>query len=109
MDAVKRLRKEIKEIRKENSKSGADSDIVMHPDEASILNWNAFIRGPRDTPYEGGECVANCVRLDSIGRRVRVGDTVRWTTLPGRSTRYEVCDESLPPKCALQGECMLPE
>jgi peroxin-4 len=64
MDAVKRLRKEIKEIRKESSKQG-DPDIVMHPDEENILNWTAFIRGPRDSPYENGKQAYFCWKPDS--------------------------------------------
>lgn len=48
--ASKRLRKELQVLRK----SGDDSDIVLwvHPD--NLLKWKAWIRGPVDTPYEGG-------------------------------------------------------
>jgi peroxin-4 len=48
--ASKRLRKELQVLRK----SGDDSDIVLwvHPD--NLLKWKAWIRGPADTPYEGG-------------------------------------------------------
>ena len=54
MDAAKRLRKEIKEIRKESLQAKGDPDIVLHPDEDNIHKWTAYIRGPRDTPFENG-------------------------------------------------------
>ena len=48
--ASKRLRKELQVLRK----SGEDSDIVLHVHPENLLKWTAWIRGPSDTPYEGG-------------------------------------------------------
>lgn len=30
--------------------------IIARPKESDILEWHYIIRGPPDTPYEGGEC-----------------------------------------------------
>ena len=48
--AAKRLRKELQVLRK----SGDDSDIVLHVQPDNLLKWKAWIKGPSDTPYEGG-------------------------------------------------------
>ena len=44
---VKRLRKELQELRKH-----PEEDMVLYPDEETIMRWKAFIRGPKDTPFE---------------------------------------------------------
>lgn len=31
-----------------------DSDIVLQVDQSNLLLWKAWIRGPTETPYEGG-------------------------------------------------------
>ena len=49
--AAKRLRKELQNL--ERSKE-EDDDICLVPDSENILKWAALIRGPKDTPYEGG-------------------------------------------------------
>ncbi|EQC35237.1 peroxin-4 [Saprolegnia diclina VS20] len=45
---VKRLRKELAELRKH-----PEADMVLFPLEESIVEWKAFIKGPADTPFEG--------------------------------------------------------
>ncbi|KAK1935125.1 Ubiquitin-conjugating enzyme E2 pex4 [Phytophthora citrophthora] len=44
---VKRLRKELQELKK-----NPEEDIVLYPEEDTIMRWKAFIRGPKDTPFE---------------------------------------------------------
>jgi len=51
MAAAKRLRKELQNL--ERSKE-QDHDIYLIPDGENILRWTALLRGPDDTPYEGG-------------------------------------------------------
>lgn len=48
--AAKRLRKELQVLRK----AGADSDIVLTVQPDNLLKWKAWIKGPADTPYDGG-------------------------------------------------------
>lgn len=48
--AAKRLRKELQNLQR----SEADPDIFLIPDSSNILKWTALIRGPSDSPYEGG-------------------------------------------------------
>jgi peroxin-4 len=48
--AAKRLRKELQNLQK----SPPDPDIHLIPDADNILKWSALLRGPSDTPYEGG-------------------------------------------------------
>jgi len=43
---VKRLRKELQELRK-----SPEEDMVLFPEEDTIMRWKAFIRGPADTPF----------------------------------------------------------
>lgn len=50
MAARTRLFKEYKEL----SKLGDESDIQVVPDETNIFVWKAIVKGPKDTPYEGG-------------------------------------------------------
>mmetsp|Transcript_5875 Transcript_5875/g.8641 ORF Transcript_5875/g.8641 Transcript_5875/m.8641 type:complete len:112 (+) Transcript_5875:57-392(+) len=57
--AVKRLRKELlllERASKSKVKSAPEhDDIYLRPTSPeSILRWTALIRGPPDTPYEGG-------------------------------------------------------
>jgi peroxin-4 len=44
---VKRLRKELQELKK-----NPEEDMVLYPEEDTIMRWKAFIRGPKDTPFE---------------------------------------------------------
>lgn len=44
---VKRLRKELQELKKH-----PEEDMVLYPEEDTIMKWKAFIRGPKDTPFE---------------------------------------------------------
>jgi ubiquitin-conjugating enzyme E2 J2 len=48
-DAIRRLQKELQAI-----KRNPPDNIVAVPDESNILNWHYCIKGPKDTPYEGG-------------------------------------------------------
>jgi peroxin-4 len=48
--AAKRLRKELQNL----ERNKPDPDIFLIPDTENILNWTALLRGPTDTPYEGG-------------------------------------------------------
>jgi ubiquitin-protein ligase len=43
---VKRLRKELQELKK-----NPEEDMVLYPEEDTIMKWKAFIRGPKDTPF----------------------------------------------------------
>ncbi|GAB2284848.1 hypothetical protein Dimus_019301 [Dionaea muscipula] len=46
-----RLFKEYKEVLREKA---ADPDIQLVCDDSNIFKWTAFIKGPSETPYEGG-------------------------------------------------------
>ncbi|GJM94919.1 hypothetical protein PR202_ga11605 [Eleusine coracana subsp. coracana] len=46
-----RLFKEYKEVQREKS---ADPDIQLICDDSNIFKWTALIKGPSETPYEGG-------------------------------------------------------
>lgn len=48
--AAKRLRKELQVL----LKSPDDADILLEHNPDNLLQWKAWIRGPVDTPYEGG-------------------------------------------------------
>lgn len=50
MAAKSRLFKEVREC----AKAPADLGITLQPDERNIHTWRALIRGPADTPFEGG-------------------------------------------------------
>ncbi len=59
LGAAKRLRKELQTL--ERTKVAAtgqheNDEIFLRPSNPSqsILFWTALLRGPRDTPYEGG-------------------------------------------------------
>jgi peroxin-4 len=47
--AVKRLRKELTALQK-----SPDPDIILKPVGDDIRKWTALMRGPEDTPFEGG-------------------------------------------------------
>lgn len=56
LGAAKRLRKELQHLEK-SARSGDDdaADVYLRPtSSSSLLHWTALIRGPTDTPYEGG-------------------------------------------------------
>ncbi|MED6112531.1 hypothetical protein PIB30_062528 [Stylosanthes scabra] len=46
-----RLFKEYKEVQREKS---ADPDIQLVCDDSNIFKWTALIKGPSETPFEGG-------------------------------------------------------
>ncbi|GKB45101.1 protein peroxin-4, partial [Tanacetum coccineum] len=46
-----RLFKEYKEVQREKV---ADPDIQLVCDDSNIFKWTALIKGPSETPYEGG-------------------------------------------------------
>ncbi|KAG2400149.1 Protein PEROXIN-4-like protein [Vigna angularis] len=46
-----RLFKEYHEVQREKT---ADPDIQLVCDESNIFKWTAFVKGPSETPYEGG-------------------------------------------------------
>lgn len=48
---LRRLRKELKDLRKDPIKSPI---IIAEPNEANILEWHYVIEGGKGTPYEGG-------------------------------------------------------
>ncbi|PSC74632.1 PEROXIN-4 isoform A [Micractinium conductrix] len=50
MAARTRLFKELKECGKSKEATG----IELVPDESNVFQWRALIKGPADTPYEGG-------------------------------------------------------
>lgn len=50
MAARTRLFKELKDV----SRSKDETGIELFPDESNVFVWSAIIKGPKDTPYEGG-------------------------------------------------------
>mmetsp|Transcript_23379 Transcript_23379/g.33379 ORF Transcript_23379/g.33379 Transcript_23379/m.33379 type:complete len:173 (+) Transcript_23379:196-714(+) len=55
LGAAKRLRKELQSLEKAAKNGDSDSDIFLRPTSpSSLLHWTALIKGPIDTPYEGG-------------------------------------------------------
>ena len=48
--AAKRLRKELQVLRQ----SDDDSDILLLHNPSNLLLWQAWIKGPIETPYENG-------------------------------------------------------
>eukprot|EP00262_Sarcandra_glabra_P010055 TRINITY_DN24930_c0_g1_i1.p1 TRINITY_DN24930_c0_g1~~TRINITY_DN24930_c0_g1_i1.p1 ORF type:complete len:158 (-),score=27.61 TRINITY_DN24930_c0_g1_i1:423-896(-) len=46
-----RLFKEYKEVQREKA---VDSDIQLVCDDSNIFKWTALIKGPSETPFEGG-------------------------------------------------------
>jgi len=56
LGAAKRLRKELQNIERAAMSGNADDrDVYLRPTSmSSLLNWTALIRGPEDTPYDGG-------------------------------------------------------
>ena len=49
--AAKRLRKELQSLERS---SLLEDDVYLRPSSDSILQWTALLKGPPDTPYEGG-------------------------------------------------------
>jgi peroxin-4 len=49
--AAKRLRKELQALERS---SLTEDDVYLRPSSDSILQWTALLKGPPDTPYEGG-------------------------------------------------------
>ena len=56
LGAAKRLRKELQNIERAAMSGNADDkDVYLRPTSLnSLLHWTALIRGPEDTPFEGG-------------------------------------------------------
>ncbi|KDD74859.1 ubiquitin-conjugating enzyme [Helicosporidium sp. ATCC 50920] len=54
MAARTRLFKELKEI---SRSSGSSTGIELVPDETNVFIWRAELKGPKETPYEGGTFV----------------------------------------------------
>ena len=55
LGAAKRLRKELQSLEKAVRNGDSDTDIYLRPtSSSSLLHWTALIKGPIDTPYEGG-------------------------------------------------------
>ena len=55
LGAAKRLRKELQSLEKASRSGDSDTDIYLRPTStSSLLHWTALIKGPIDTPYEGG-------------------------------------------------------
>jgi len=55
LGAAKRLRKELQCLEKAATNGDSDVDIFLRPTSpSSLLHWTALIKGPIDTPYEGG-------------------------------------------------------
>ena len=55
LGAAKRLRKELQSLEKAAKNKDSDTDIFLRPtSSSSLLQWTALIKGPIDTPYEGG-------------------------------------------------------
>lgn len=54
MAAAKRLRKELQNLERQGD--DVEDDVFLRPTnpEQSILQWTALLRGPKETPYEGG-------------------------------------------------------
>ena len=55
LGAAKRLRNELQSLEKAAKNGDSDTDIFLRPTSpSSLLQWTALIKGPCDTPYEGG-------------------------------------------------------
>jgi len=54
--ATKRLRKDLIQLRTE-----PPPGVIAEPDESNILKWHYAIRGPTETPYQGGVYVGKLV------------------------------------------------
>mmetsp|Transcript_18614 Transcript_18614/g.35460 ORF Transcript_18614/g.35460 Transcript_18614/m.35460 type:complete len:160 (+) Transcript_18614:181-660(+) len=46
-----RLFKELKEAQRD---AAEESDLTLIPDDTNIYRWTALLKGPLDTPFEGG-------------------------------------------------------
>eukprot|EP00667_Euglena_gracilis_P028983 EG_transcript_37730 len=54
MAASKRLAKELKD-----AQASDDAEIQLQPVDGNVYEWRAVLRGPDDTPYEGGYFVVS--------------------------------------------------
>lgn len=54
MGYIKRLRKELKILQKNYPNGGGEIGAILY-DKDDYTVWNAFIKGPKDSPYEGGK------------------------------------------------------
>lgn len=56
MNPIQRSPSNMKRLRKEHSslRLSKDPDIYLRPQEDNICRWNAYIKGPSETPYAGG-------------------------------------------------------
>jgi peroxin-4 len=53
MNPVARLLRELKEARKTNDQPGADIQLMTLREE-DVYRWKALLKGPPETPFEGG-------------------------------------------------------
>jgi peroxin-4 len=37
-----------------DAQSSTDEEIRLHPEENNVYDWKATLKGPKDTPYDGG-------------------------------------------------------
>ena len=73
MKKVKRLTVELKNFNEKKVVEGVSIALV----DDSIINWNAIINGPHDSPYEGGKFVVN---IDFSGNYPFVAPKVLFKT-----------------------------
>jgi peroxin-4 len=54
--ARQRLLKEYKEAARAAAQPGGDAGtgVTLVPDESNLFRWRALLKGPHDTPYQGG-------------------------------------------------------
>lgn len=79
--ANKRLLKEYKELLKD-----APDGISAGPvDEDNLLEWECLIRGPDDTPFEGGVFPAT-LSFPKVSYELDKTPKLSWTDLPPRTT-----------------------
>eukprot|EP00871_Galdieria_phlegrea_P001916 jgi/Galph1/2725/GphlegSOOS_G1387.1 len=53
MAPSRRLLKELEELQRAN-KEEKDQDIILQPSAENLMHWQARLKGPVDSPYEGG-------------------------------------------------------
>lgn len=54
MSSLRRINKEIKDMREEALNDNANLIFSVAPDEDNIYNWSGYIFGPHESPYQGG-------------------------------------------------------